>query len=101
MQKLFSSLSSKKKDEVFINSIDLLTNTIELSRGLRDEIRSQIELDVFISYRKIFDEMTKKQYVFIYKDLIFTTNIVEIMKKMKDNIPHTEKKIALLKRFNI
>lgn len=93
MQKLFSSLSSKKKDEVFINSIDLLTNTIELSRGLRDEIRNQIELDIFISYRKIFDEMTKKQYVFIYKDLIFTTNISEIMKKMKDNVHPTEKKL--------
>ena len=93
MQKLFSSLSSKKKDEVFVNSIDLLTGTIELSKGLRDEIRNQIKLDIFISYRKIFDEMTKKQYVFIYKDLIFTTNISEIMKKMKDNIPHTEKKL--------
>ena len=93
MQKLFSSLSSKKKDEVFINSIDLLTNTIELSKGLRDEIRNQIELDIFISYRIIFDEMTKKQYVFTYKDLIFTTNISEIMKKMKDNIHPTEKKL--------
>ena len=60
-------------------------------------IRNQIELDIFISYRKIFDEMTKKQYVFIYKDLIFTTNIVEIMKKMKDNIPSTEKNCIIEK----
>jgi len=81
-KKLFSSLSAKKKDEVFQNTIDLVINTIGLSKGLRDEIRKQIDLDKMLYYRKVFDEMVKRQYVFIHNGLTFTTNVVEIKKQL-------------------
>lgn len=82
-KKPFSSLSAKNKDEVFQNTIDLVIDTIGLSKGLRDEIRKQIDLDKMIHYRKVFDEMIKRQYVFTHNGLIFPTNIVEMNKKMK------------------
>lgn len=82
-KKLFSSLSAKKKDEVFQNTIDLVVNTIGLSKGLRAEIRKQINLDKMLHNRKIFDEMIKKQYVFTHNGLTFTTNILEMKKKME------------------
>ena len=81
-KKLFSSLSPKKKDEVFQNTIDLAINTIGLSKGLRDEIRQQIDLDKMLYNRKVFDEMVKRQYVFTHNGLTFTTNIVEIKKQL-------------------
>jgi hypothetical protein len=81
-KKLFSSLSAKKKDEVFQNTIDLAINTIGLSKGLRDEIRQQIDIDKMLYNRKVFDEMVKRQYVFIHNGLTFTTNVVEIKKQL-------------------
>ena len=75
-------MSAKKKDEVFQNTIDLAINTIGLSKGLRDEIRKQIDLDKMLYYRKVFDEMVKRQYVFIHNGLTFTTNVVEIKKQL-------------------
>ena len=81
-KKLFSSLSPKKKDEVFQNTIDLVINTIGLSKGLRDEIRQQIDLDKMLYNRKVFDEMVKRQYVFTHNGLTFTTNIVEMKKQL-------------------
>lgn len=81
-KKLFSSLSAKKKDEVFQNTIDFVINTIGLSKGLRDEIRKQIDLDKMLYYRKVFDEMIKGRYVFTHNGLTFTTNIVEIKKQL-------------------
>lgn len=80
--KLFSSLSPKKKDEVFQNTIDFAINTIGLSKGLRDEIRQQIDLDKMLYCRKVFDEMAKRRYVFTHNGLTFTTNIVEIKKQL-------------------
>lgn len=82
-KKLFSSLTAKKKDEVFQNTIDLVINTIGLSTGLRNEIRKQIHLDKMLHNRKVFDDMVKKKYIFTHNDLTFTTNVVEIKKKMK------------------
>ena len=82
-KKLFSSLSAKKKDEVFQNTIDLVINTIGLSKGLRNEIRKQIDLDKMLHNRKIFDDMIKRQYVFTHNGLTFTTNVVEMKKTMK------------------
>ena len=80
--KLFSSLSAKKKDEVFQNTIDLVINTIGLPKGLRDELRKQIDLDKMLYYRKVFDAMTKRRYVFTHNGLTFTTNIVEMKKQL-------------------
>ena len=82
-KKLFSSLSAKKKDEVFQNTIDLVINTIGLLKGLRNEIRKQIDLDKMLHNRKIFDDMIKGQYVFTHNGLTFTTNVFEMKKKMK------------------
>ena len=82
-KKLFSSLSAKKKDEVFQNTIDLVINTIGLLKGLRNEIRKQIDLDKMLHNRKIFDDMIKGQYVFTHNGLTFTTNVVEMKKTMK------------------
>lgn len=82
-KKRFSSLSAKKKDEVFQNTIDLTINTIGLTKGLRDEIRKQIDLDKMIHNRIIFNDMIKRQYVFTHKGLTFTTNVIEMKKKMK------------------
>lgn len=76
-------MSAKKKDEVFQNTIDLVINTIGLSKGLRDEIRKQIDLDKIIHNRIVFNEMIKRQYVFTHNGLTFTTNVVEMKKKME------------------
>lgn len=80
---LFSSLSSKKKDEVFKNTIDLVLTTIGLSEGLRYEIRKQVDLEKMLHNRNVFDDMIKRQYVFTHNGLIFPTNVVEMKKKMK------------------
>ena len=82
-KKLFSSLTAKQKDEVFQNTIDYVIETIGLSKGLRDEIRRQIDFDILLHYRDVFDEMKKRQYIFEYKGLTFTTNVVQMKKKMK------------------
>lgn len=82
-KKLFSSLSAKKKDEVFQNTVDLVINTLDLPKGLRDEIRKQIDLDTLIHYREVFGKMVKGQHVFTLNKFTFTTNLVEMKKKMK------------------
>lgn len=82
-KKLFSSLSPKKKAEIFQNTVDFVIKTIGLQKGFRDEIRKQIDLDKMIYYKKVFDEMIKKQYVFTHNGLTFTTNILEMKKKME------------------
>jgi shikimate 5-dehydrogenase len=82
-KKLFSSLTAKQKDEVFQNTIDLVINTIGLSKGLRNEIRKQMDLDKMLHNRKVFADMVKKKYVFTHNGLTFTTNVVEMKKKMK------------------
>ena len=81
--KRYSSLSAKKKDEIFKNTIDLVINTIGLSKGLRDGIRRQIDFDTILHYRNVFDEMIKRQYIFEYKDFKFPLNIKDMKKKMK------------------
>lgn len=82
-KKLFSSLTAKQKDDVFQNTIDYIIETIGLSKGLRNEIRRQIDFDTILHYRNVFDEMIKRQYIFEYNGLIFTTNVVEMKKKMQ------------------
>ena len=67
-KKLFSSLSAKKKDEVFQNTVDLVVNTIGLSKGLRNEIRKQIDLDKMLHNRKslIFSHIITRKGLFHY-----------------------------------
>ncbi len=83
LHKRFSSLSPKQKNEVFLNTVDLVMNTIGLPRGLRDSIRRAIGVDKLIDYRYIFDEMVKGQHCFVYDKMYFTLNVSDIKRRME------------------
>lgn len=87
--KRFSSLSPKKKDEVFQNVLDMSMGTIDLPKGLRTQITSQIPSEKMASYQKVFEKMIKKQYVFIYEGMTFPMNVREIKNELLTIIKHT------------
>lgn len=80
--RLFSELTSKKKDEIFKNTVDLVSNTLYLSKEIKDEIRKHTDLDKLIHYRKIFNELSRGQRIFTHKGFTFTINVAEMYKKM-------------------